>query len=89
MIERFGRYLKTLTPGLHLLVPFVDNIAYVHSLKEMTIPIPGQASKQLPFTSKDQATELVGFTCSRPSPRTTSRSALMESSISRCPAAHS
>ena len=25
-IERFGRYTKTLTPGLHLIVPFVDTI---------------------------------------------------------------
>ncbi|KAL7108168.1 hypothetical protein ACP275_06G098100 [Erythranthe tilingii] len=42
VIERFGNYLKTLNPGLHFLIPFVDRIAYEHCLHERAIAITGQ-----------------------------------------------
>jgi regulator of protease activity HflC (stomatin/prohibitin superfamily) len=43
IIERLGRYSKTLEAGFHLLVPFVDRVAYKHSLKEVAVDVPRQA----------------------------------------------
>ena len=42
VVERLGRYHATLSAGFHILLPFVDNIRYRHSLKEMAIDIPAQ-----------------------------------------------
>lgn len=42
VVERLGKYHATLTPGLNLLVPFIDKIAYRHSLKENPLDVPKQ-----------------------------------------------
>ena len=42
VIQRLGKYSRTLNAGFHILVPFFDSIAYRHSLKEEAIDIPEQ-----------------------------------------------
>jgi regulator of protease activity HflC (stomatin/prohibitin superfamily) len=42
IIEYLGKYRRTLEAGFHILVPFVERIAYKHSLKEVAIDIPEQ-----------------------------------------------
>ena len=42
VVERLGKYHATLAPGLNFLVPFVDRLAYQHSLKEIPLDVPPQ-----------------------------------------------
>jgi regulator of protease activity HflC (stomatin/prohibitin superfamily) len=42
VIERLGSYSRTLQAGFHILVPFMERIAYRHNLKEQAIDIPEQ-----------------------------------------------
>ncbi|MFO1253965.1 MAG: paraslipin, partial [Inhella sp.] len=42
VVERLGRYDRTLAPGLRVLVPFVDRVSYKHSLKEIPLDVPSQ-----------------------------------------------
>ncbi len=42
IVERLGRYNRTLQAGFHILWPFVDNIRYKHSLKESAVDVPEQ-----------------------------------------------
>lgn len=42
IVERLGRYSKTLDAGFHILVPFIETIRYRHTLKEQAIDIPEQ-----------------------------------------------
>ena len=42
IVERLGKYRCTLEAGFHVLVPFIDRVAYRHSLKEQAIDVPLQ-----------------------------------------------
>jgi len=42
VVERLGRFQGTLEPGLNLIIPFLDRVAYVHSLKEVPLDVPEQ-----------------------------------------------
>ncbi|QJR13917.1 SPFH domain-containing protein [Usitatibacter palustris] len=42
VIERLGKYFRTLEPGLNLIVPFIDRVAYRHMLKEIPLDIAEQ-----------------------------------------------
>jgi regulator of protease activity HflC (stomatin/prohibitin superfamily) len=42
IVERLGRYHETLGPGFHMLVPFLDRVAYIQDLKEESIEVPPQ-----------------------------------------------
>ena len=42
VVERLGRFHKVLSPGLNILIPFIDRIAYKHTLKEIPLDVPSQ-----------------------------------------------
>jgi regulator of protease activity HflC (stomatin/prohibitin superfamily) len=42
VVERLGRYDRTLTPGLKFVMPFIERVAYRHSLKEVPLDVPSQ-----------------------------------------------
>ena len=42
VVERLGKYHTALTPGLNFLMPFIDKVAYKHSLKEIPLDVPSQ-----------------------------------------------
>ena len=42
VVERLGRFHGVLDPGLNLIIPFLDRVGYVHSLKEVPLDVPEQ-----------------------------------------------
>ncbi len=42
IVERLGKYQNTLEAGFHILTPFLDKVAYKHTLKEQAIDVPSQ-----------------------------------------------
>lgn len=44
IVERMGKFNRILDPGLNLLVPVIDTVKYVQSLKEIAIEVPQQGA---------------------------------------------
>jgi len=42
VVEKLGKYDRTLTPGLGFVTPFIERVAYKHSLKEVPLDVPSQ-----------------------------------------------
>lgn len=61
IVERMGKFNRILEPGLAILVPFLDRIAYVKSLKEAAIEIPSQSA----ITADNVTLELDGVLFTR------------------------
>ena len=57
IVERLGKYAKTLQPGFHILMPFIDKAAYIHDLRERAIPVDPQEC----FTSDNVLVEVDGI----------------------------
>ncbi|KAI9876453.1 MAG: hypothetical protein M1830_006472 [Pleopsidium flavum] len=61
IVERMGKFNRILEPGLAVLIPFLDRIAYVRSLKEAAIEIPSQSA----ITADNVTLELDGVLYTR------------------------
>ena len=44
IIERLGKYQKTLNPGMSIIIPFIDHVSYKHTLKEKAINVTRQSA---------------------------------------------
>ena len=56
IVERLGNYHKTLGAGFHALIPFVDRVAFIQDLKELTVEVPPQEC----FTGDEVRVEVDG-----------------------------
>ena len=61
VVERMGKFHRILPPGFAILIPFIDRIAYVKSLKEATFDIPSQSA----ITADNVTLELDGVLYTR------------------------
>lgn len=44
VVERMGRFHRVLEPGINVLIPLLDKVKYVQSLKEIAIDVPKQGA---------------------------------------------
>jgi regulator of protease activity HflC (stomatin/prohibitin superfamily) len=44
VVERLGKFHEVLQPGLNVIIPFIDRVAYKHSLKEVPLDVPEQVA---------------------------------------------
>lgn len=61
IVERMGKFSRILEPGIAILVPIIDRIAYVKSLKEAALEIPSQSA----ITADNVTLELDGVLYTR------------------------
>src|SRR5687767_6792980 len=55
VVERLGRYRATLSPGLHVLLPFLDRIAHKYSITLDNIPVSVKATLTWQITAAERA----------------------------------
>jgi regulator of protease activity HflC (stomatin/prohibitin superfamily) len=57
IIERLGKFSRTLNAGFHILIPFIDRVAYGHTLKEQAVDVASQTC----ITKDNVAVEVDGI----------------------------
>ena len=63
VVERLGRYSRTLTPGLTIIVPFMDRVKPLIDLREQVVSFPPQ-----PVITEDNVSSASTRSCTSPSP---------------------
>jgi hypothetical protein len=81
IVERMGKFNRILQPGLAILIPLLDRIAYVRSLKEVALEIPSQSA----ITADNVTLELDGVLYTRVVDAYKARSVTYPISSCRCP----